>query len=47
MHLTEYIAWVPMLVLIVVLGFFPNLIFNITDPKRRERCLAQSPWVGS
>jgi NADH-quinone oxidoreductase subunit M len=28
---TEYVAWVPMLVLIVVFGFFPNLIFKVTD----------------
>ena len=31
LHLTEYIAWAPMLVLIVVLGVYPNLIFHITD----------------
>ena len=31
MHLTDYIAWVPMIVGIVVLGIFPNLIFHITD----------------
>jgi len=29
---TEYVAWVPMLVLIVVLGFFPNIIFHVTNP---------------
>ena len=28
----EWIAWLPMLVGIVVLGFFPNLIFKVTDP---------------
>jgi NADH-quinone oxidoreductase subunit M len=28
---TEYVAWVPMVVLIVVLGFFPNIIFRVTD----------------
>ncbi len=28
----EWIAWIPMLVLIVVLGFYPNLLFDITDP---------------
>ncbi|MCB1260730.1 MAG: NADH-quinone oxidoreductase subunit M [Acidimicrobiales bacterium] len=27
----EWIAWVPMLVLIVVLGVYPNLIFSVTD----------------
>ena len=31
MHVPEYIAWVPMLILIVVLGIFPNLVFGITD----------------
>ncbi|MEQ1785915.1 MAG: NADH-quinone oxidoreductase subunit M [Acidimicrobiales bacterium] len=31
-HLSEYIAWVPMLVLILVLGVYPNLIFQVTDP---------------
>ena len=31
-HLTEYLAWVPMLVLILVLGIFPNIIFHVTDP---------------
>jgi NADH-quinone oxidoreductase subunit M len=27
----EWIAWVPMLVLILVLGVYPNLVFSITD----------------
>jgi len=31
LHVTEYIAWVPMLILIVVLGVYPNLIFHVTD----------------
>jgi NADH-quinone oxidoreductase subunit M len=31
-HLSEYIAWVPMLVLILVLGIYPNIIFQVTDP---------------
>ena len=30
-HVSEYIAWVPMLVFIVILGVYPNLIFRITD----------------
>jgi NADH-quinone oxidoreductase subunit M len=29
---TEWLAWTPMLLLIVVLGVFPNLIFHVTDP---------------
>jgi NADH-quinone oxidoreductase subunit M len=31
-HVSEWIAWLPMLVLILVLGIYPNLIFSITDP---------------
>jgi len=29
---SEWIAWAPMLVLIVLLGIFPNIIFHVTDP---------------
>ncbi|MFZ4518109.1 MAG: complex I subunit 4 family protein [Microthrixaceae bacterium] len=28
----EWIAWTPLLILIVVLGFVPGLIFNVTQP---------------
>jgi NADH-quinone oxidoreductase subunit M len=28
---SEWIAWVPMLVLILVIGVFPNLVFRVTD----------------
>lgn len=31
-HTTEWLAWLPMLALILVLGVFPNLIFSVTDP---------------
>ena len=31
MHITDYIAWVPMLVLILALGVYPNFIFRVTD----------------
>ena len=31
-HFTEWIAWLPLLVLILVLGVYPNLVFQITDP---------------
>jgi NADH-quinone oxidoreductase subunit M len=30
-HTPEWLAWAPMLVLIVVLGIFPFLLFNVTD----------------
>jgi len=29
--LPEWIAWVPMLVLILVIGIYPNLVFKVTD----------------
>jgi NADH-quinone oxidoreductase subunit M len=29
---TEWIAWTPILILIVVFGFFPGLIFDVTNP---------------
>jgi len=31
LHVPEYIAWAPILILIVVLGVYPNLLFGITD----------------
>ncbi len=31
-HGPEWIAWTPLLVLIVALGFYPNLVFKLTDP---------------
>ncbi|HSH61300.1 MAG TPA: NADH-quinone oxidoreductase subunit M [Acidimicrobiales bacterium] len=30
-HVPEWLAWAPLLVLIVVLGVFPGLIFDVTD----------------
>ncbi len=30
-HVPEWIAWVPMILLIVALGIYPNLIFRVTD----------------
>ena len=31
-HGPEWIAWTPLLLLIVVLGIYPDLLFKITDP---------------
>ncbi|MEL7207112.1 MAG: NADH-quinone oxidoreductase subunit M, partial [Actinomycetota bacterium] len=28
---TEWVAWLPLLVLILVLGIFPNIVFSVTD----------------
>jgi len=30
--LTEWLAWWPFLIAIVVLGIFPNLLFKVIDP---------------
>jgi NADH-quinone oxidoreductase subunit M len=35
-HTPEYLAWVPMLLLIVVLGAFPGLLFNVTNDAVRS-----------
>jgi len=43
MHVTDYVAWAPMLVLILVLGFFPNLIFRVTDGAVIESIQAIAP----
>ena len=32
MQTPEWIVWVPMLVLILVLGVYPNLVFEMSDP---------------
>ena len=29
---TEYIAWTPMLIAIIVLGIWPNILFHVLDP---------------
>jgi NADH-quinone oxidoreductase subunit M len=31
-HVSEWIAWTPLLVLILVLGVYPHLLFQVTDP---------------
>jgi len=40
MHVTDYIAWAPMVVLIVALGIYPALIFNVTDDAVRASLAA-------
>jgi NADH-quinone oxidoreductase subunit M len=37
----EWIAWVPMLVLILAVGIFPNLVFHVTD----GQASALSEWI--
>jgi NADH-quinone oxidoreductase subunit M len=31
-HVPEWVAWTPLLVLILVLGIFPDILFSVTDP---------------
>jgi len=42
----EWVAWLPMLVAIVVLGFFPNLIFKVTDPAVLSHVISHVVPVG-
>ena len=42
MHWPEYVAWVPILVGIVVLGIYPNLLFGIMDETVRSTVAAFS-----
>jgi NADH-quinone oxidoreductase subunit M len=41
MHLSEGLAWAPLIVLIVALGIYPNLVFKTTDPAVREVTLQE------
>ena len=38
----EYIAWAPLLLLIVVLGFYPRLLHEATDPAVRQSLVVES-----
>jgi NADH-quinone oxidoreductase subunit M len=41
----EYLAWAPLLALILVLGIYPNLLFDVTDPaviNSLSPCLAEA-----
>jgi NADH-quinone oxidoreductase subunit M len=43
----EWIAWLPMLAGIVVLGFYPNLVFHVTDPAVTTRIVSHVVRSGS
>ena len=45
-HVPEYIAWAPMLILIVVLGLVPNLLFRITDDSVHQNVTAAFTQTG-
>jgi NADH-quinone oxidoreductase subunit M len=38
----EYVAWAPMLLLILVIGVFPNLVFSVTDQAVQVQLLSLS-----
>jgi NADH-quinone oxidoreductase subunit M len=40
MHLTDYIAWAPILLCIVALGVYPNIVFHVTDEAVRSTLTA-------
>jgi NADH-quinone oxidoreductase subunit M len=47
--LTEWVAWVPLLILIIVLGFMPGLVFDVTNASATavaDAFLAGSTSVG-
>ena len=37
MHVAEWLAWTPLLILILALGIFPSLLFNVTDGAVQRR----------
>jgi NADH-quinone oxidoreductase subunit M len=41
----EWTAWVPILLLIVALGVFPNIIFHVTDPPVSCKTLASKTFT--
>ena len=40
----EWLARVPLLILIVVIGFYPNFVFEVPTEASRTRCRASSSW---
>jgi NADH-quinone oxidoreductase subunit M len=40
-HVSEWLAWAPLLALIVALGVYPNIVFKSTDPAVRESTLQE------
>jgi NADH-quinone oxidoreductase subunit M len=45
--MAEWIAWVPILILIVVFGLAPGLIFNVTDPAVSESIRQMGQRLGT
>jgi hypothetical protein len=40
-HVSEWLAWAPLLALIVALGVYPNIVFKSTDPAVKESTLQE------
>ena len=40
-HVSEWLAWAPLLALIVALGVYPNIVFKSTDPAVKEVTLQE------
>lgn len=45
-QLTEWIAWTPLLILILALGIYPHLMFRVTDPAVVEQTIAALAGLG-
>jgi NADH-quinone oxidoreductase subunit M len=46
-NLAEWIAWTPMLLLILVLGVFPNILFKVTDVAVHPMTVAIGKAIGA
>jgi NADH-quinone oxidoreductase subunit M len=46
MHFTEYLAWTPMIIGIIVLGVMPNILFKLFDPTITNHIVAAVAKVG-
>src|SRR3954447_4781402 len=46
-HVPEYIAWVPLLILIVLLGIVPGVLFHVTDAPVNMVAAAFNKVIGS
>jgi NADH-quinone oxidoreductase subunit M len=42
----EWVAWAPMLALILVIGIFPNLVFRVTDDQMTSVAQSIAAAVG-
>jgi NADH-quinone oxidoreductase subunit M len=46
-HVTEWIAWLPMLIAIVVFGIYPNLLFDVTDATVADLAASVASAIGA